>query len=127
MQLFVERARAAAAGLRADRGARAGGGGTSAVASTASRSRSSSRPPRTRSLSVEQIDARLGDRFRLLTGGARTALPRQQTLRATLDWSYDLLAEAERVVLRRLAVFPGSFAIEAASAVRPIQASTSSR
>jgi predicted ATPase len=58
---------------------------------------------RTRSLSVEQINARLGDRFRLLTGGARTALPRQQTLRATIDWSYDLLSEDERVVLRRLA------------------------
>jgi predicted ATPase/DNA-binding winged helix-turn-helix (wHTH) protein len=72
---------------------------------------------RTRSLSVEQINARLGDRFHLLTGGARTALPRQQTLRATLDWSYDLLSEDERVVLRRLAVFPGSFTVEAASAV----------
>jgi predicted ATPase/DNA-binding winged helix-turn-helix (wHTH) protein len=72
---------------------------------------------RTRSLSVEQISARLADRFRLLTGGSRTALPRQQTLRATLDWSYDLLTEDERVVLRRLSVFPGSFAVEAASAV----------
>jgi predicted ATPase len=68
---------------------------------------------RTRSLSVEQINARLGDRFRLLTGGARTALPRQQTLRATIDWSYDLLSEDERVVLRRLAIFPGSFAVVA--------------
>ena len=72
---------------------------------------------RARSLSVEQINARLGERFRLLTGGSRTALPRQQTLRATLDWSYDLLGEDERVVLRRLSVFPGSFTVEAASAV----------
>jgi predicted ATPase/DNA-binding winged helix-turn-helix (wHTH) protein len=64
---------------------------------------------RIRSLSVEQISARLSDRFRLLTGGTRTALPRQQTLRATLDWSYDLLAEDERVVLRRLALFPWQF------------------
>jgi predicted ATPase/DNA-binding winged helix-turn-helix (wHTH) protein len=72
---------------------------------------------RARSLSVEQINARLGDRFRLLTGGSRTALPRQQTLRATLDWSYDLLAEGERVVLRRLSIFPGSFTLEAAAAV----------
>ena len=72
---------------------------------------------RARSLSVEQINARLADRFRLLTTGARTALPRQQTLRATLDWSYDLLCEDERVVLRRLAIFPGSFTVEAASAV----------
>ncbi len=72
---------------------------------------------RVRSLSIEQINARLDDRFRLLTGGNRTALPRQQTLRATLDWSYDLLAGDERVVLRRLAVFPGSFTLEAAAAV----------
>ena len=72
---------------------------------------------RIRSMSIEQINARLHDRFRLLTGGDRTALPRQQTLRATLDWSYDLLAEQERAVLRRLAIFPGSFTLEAASAV----------
>jgi predicted ATPase/DNA-binding winged helix-turn-helix (wHTH) protein len=72
---------------------------------------------RIRSFSVEQILARIDDRFRLLTHGSRAALPRQQTLRATLDWSYDLLAEDERVLLRRLAVFPGSFSLEAASAV----------
>ncbi len=77
---------------------------------------------RIRSLSVEQINARLNNRFRLLTGGIRTALPRQQTLRATLDWSYDLLAEEERVVLRRLAVFPGTFALEAASSIASDQA-----
>jgi len=53
----------------------------------------------------------------LLTGGRRTALPRQQTLRATLDWSYELLSEPERAVLRRLAVFPGGFTLEAASTV----------
>ena len=51
---------------------------------------------------MEQIAARLDDRFRLLTGGSRTLLPRQQTLRALIDWSYDLLSEAERVLLRRL-------------------------
>jgi predicted ATPase/DNA-binding winged helix-turn-helix (wHTH) protein len=72
---------------------------------------------RIRSLSVEQIHARLDDRFRLLTGGSRTALPRQRTLRATLDWSYELLAEGERAVLRRLAVFSGGFTLEAASSV----------
>ena len=72
---------------------------------------------RTRSLSVEQINSRLHDRFKLLTGGNRMALPRQQTLRAMLDWSHDLLAEDERVVLRRLAIFPGSFTLEAAAAV----------
>jgi predicted ATPase/DNA-binding winged helix-turn-helix (wHTH) protein len=72
---------------------------------------------RARSLSIEQINARLGNRFRLLTSGARGALPRQQTLRATFDWSYDLLAEDERIVLRRLAVFTGSFTLDAACAV----------
>src|SRR5690349_7823711 len=72
---------------------------------------------RARSLSVEQINARLSDRFRLLTGGSRTALPRQQTLRATLDWSYDLLAEDERAILRRISIFPATFTVEAASAV----------
>src|SRR5207248_8869613 len=55
---------------------------------------------RARSLSVEQINARLSQRFRLLVDGSRAALPRQQTLRATLDWSYDLLVEDERTVLR---------------------------
>ena len=53
----------------------------------------------------------------LLTGGRRTALPRHQTLRATLDWSYELLTEPERVVLRRLAIFAGTFSLEAAGAV----------
>jgi predicted ATPase len=65
-------------------------------------------------LRVEQIAARLDDRFRLLTGGSRTAMPRQQTLRALIDWSYDLLAEPERVLLRRLAVFAGGWTLEAA-------------
>ncbi|MGH2602335.1 MAG: ATP-binding protein, partial [Dehalococcoidia bacterium] len=68
-------------------------------------------------LTVEQIAARLSDRFRLLTGGSRTALPRHQTLRATLDWSYDLLTTQERAFLRRLAVFAGGFALEAVEAV----------
>jgi predicted ATPase/DNA-binding winged helix-turn-helix (wHTH) protein len=72
---------------------------------------------RVRSLSIEQINERLNDRFKLLTGGTRTALPRQQTLRATLDWSYDLLAEDERTVLRRLAILAGGFTLEAASMV----------
>jgi len=72
---------------------------------------------RVRALSVDAIAERLSDRFRLLTGGDRTALPRQQTLRALIDWSYDLLIEAERVVLRRLAVFAGGWTLEAAEAV----------
>jgi predicted ATPase len=65
---------------------------------------------------VGGLAARLDDRFGVLTSGRRTALPRQQTLRATIDWSYDLLPEAERVILRRLAVFRGPFTIAAAVA-----------
>ena len=68
-------------------------------------------------LSVEQIAARLDDRFRLLTGGARTGLPHHQTLRATIDWSHDLLSEPERVLFRRFSVFAGGFSLEAAEAV----------
>ena len=68
-------------------------------------------------LGLEELAARLDDRFRLLTGGHRTALPRQQTLRATLDWSYELLPKPERLVLRHLAVFVGGFTLAAASAV----------
>jgi non-specific serine/threonine protein kinase len=72
---------------------------------------------RVRSLSVAQIAARLEDRFQLLTGGNRAALPRQRTLQAAIDWSYDLLTEAERVLLRRLSVFAGGWSLEAAEAV----------
>ncbi len=72
---------------------------------------------RVASFGVEGIAARLDDRFRLLTSGNRTALPRHQTLRATLDWSYELLSERERVVLRRLAVFAGGFTLDSASEI----------
>jgi predicted ATPase/DNA-binding CsgD family transcriptional regulator len=72
---------------------------------------------RTRVLTVEQIGDRLNDRFGLLTGGGRAALPRHQTLRTTIDWSYDLLAVAERMLLRRLCVFSGRFALEDVEAV----------
>ncbi len=72
---------------------------------------------RVRVLSVEQVAQRLDDRFRLLTGGSRTALPRQQTLRALIDWSYDLLTEPEKRLLNRLAVFVGGWTLEAAEAV----------
>jgi len=72
---------------------------------------------RVKAMSVDQISARLDDRFRLLTGGSRTALPRQQTLRATIDWSYDLLSEKEKVLLRRLSVFAGGWTLEAAEKV----------
>jgi predicted ATPase/class 3 adenylate cyclase len=72
---------------------------------------------RVRALPVEKLNERLDDRFRLLTGGSRTALPHQQTLRALIDWSYDLLTEAERALLRRLSVFAGGWTLEAAEAV----------
>ncbi|MFJ9948897.1 ATP-binding protein [Kitasatospora sp. NPDC091207] len=72
---------------------------------------------RLRALSVEQIDARLNDRFRLLTGGSRTALPRHQTLRTTIGWSHELCTEQERLLWARLSVFAGSFDLEAAEFV----------
>ncbi|MDX1437192.1 MAG: adenylate/guanylate cyclase domain-containing protein, partial [Anaerolineales bacterium] len=72
---------------------------------------------RLRMLAVDQIAARLNDRFRLLTGGRRTALPRQQTLQALIDWSWNLLDEQEQVLLRRLSVFSGGWTLEAAQAV----------
>ncbi|WP_128979390.1 BTAD domain-containing putative transcriptional regulator [Streptomyces roseicoloratus] len=72
---------------------------------------------RLRLLTARQIADRLDDRFRLLTSGARTVLPRQQTLRAVVDWSWDLLDEDERTVLRRLSVFRGGCDLEAAEAV----------
>jgi len=72
---------------------------------------------RVKVLPLDEIARRLDDRFRLLTGGSRTALPRQQTLRAAIEWSYDLLAEEERRLLRRLSVFAGGFAL---SSVEPV-------
>src|SRR5260370_1438997 len=72
---------------------------------------------RAAALGIDGVAARLDDRFRLLAGGHRTAMPRHQTLRATLDWSYELLTEPERVVLRGLAIFAGGFTLEVASAV----------
>jgi predicted ATPase/class 3 adenylate cyclase len=72
---------------------------------------------RTRVLHVEQILARLDDRFHLLTAGSRTALPRQQTLHALVDWSYDLLSETERRLFSRLSIFSGGWTLEAAEAI----------
>src|SRR5205823_4585788 len=72
---------------------------------------------RVRSLSVEDVNQRLDQRFRLLTGGSRTALPRQQTLRALIDWSYDLLNDPERALLQRLSVFAGGWSLESAEEV----------
>ncbi len=72
---------------------------------------------RVKALPVEQIAERLRDRFRLLRNGPRSAVPRHQTLRAAVDWSYDLLTVPERVLLRRLAIFAGGWTLEAAEAV----------
>jgi non-specific serine/threonine protein kinase len=72
---------------------------------------------RVRSLTIEEIKGRLNNRFNLLTEGARTALPRQQTLRATLDWSYELLREDEKALLAKLSVFSGSWLSKAARQV----------
>ena len=72
---------------------------------------------RVSAMTVDQIAARLDDRFRLLTGGSRTALPRQQTLKALIDWSWDLLSEAEHGLLRGLSVFTGGWTLEGAEAV----------
>jgi predicted ATPase/DNA-binding SARP family transcriptional activator len=72
---------------------------------------------RVKALPLEHIARRLDDRFRLLTTGSRTALPRHQTLRATVEWSYDMLFDAERVVFTSVSVFAGSFDLDAATAV----------
>ncbi len=70
--------------------------------------------PWLRTLTAAQLAERLDDRFALLTGGSRTALPRHQTLRAVVDWSWDLLSERERALARRLAIFPGGATLAAA-------------
>ncbi|MGD0561038.1 MAG: BTAD domain-containing putative transcriptional regulator [Streptosporangiaceae bacterium] len=70
-----------------------------------------------RTMSIDQLAHRLDDRFRLLTSGSRTALPRHKTLRAVVDWSWELLTDAERMVLRRLSVFSGGASLEAAERV----------
>ncbi|MGY0005533.1 AfsR/SARP family transcriptional regulator [Micromonospora sp. I033] len=72
---------------------------------------------RLRTMTAAQVDTRLDDRFRLLTGGSRTALPRHQTLRAVVDWSWDLLDDGERALWRRLAVFAGGATLEAVERV----------
>jgi predicted ATPase/class 3 adenylate cyclase len=114
--LFVERARAANAGFRIN--------SQNAAAVLEVCTRLDGIPlaielaaARVRMLSVEQIALRLNDRFRLLTGGSRAALPRQQTLRALVGWSYTLLQDVERVLFRRLSVFAGGWTLEAAEAV----------
>jgi predicted ATPase/class 3 adenylate cyclase len=74
---------------------------------------------RVKVFTAEQIAVRLDDRFRLLTGGSRTALPRQQTLGALIDWSYDLLSDHEQELFRRLSVFAGGWSYEAAESICP--------
>jgi non-specific serine/threonine protein kinase len=73
--------------------------------------------PRVRSMSIEEVNRRLDQRFGLLTGGSRTALPRHRTLRAMIDWSYDLLSDAEQALLCRLSVFSGGWTLDAAEQV----------
>ena len=72
---------------------------------------------RTKVLSVQEISARLGDSFRVLTAGSRTATSRQRTLHATMDWSHELLCQKERVLFRRLSVFAGGFTLEAVESI----------
>lgn len=72
---------------------------------------------RVKLLSVKALLEKLDDRFRVLTGGSRTLLPRQQTLRALIDWSYDLLSDSERTLFRRLSIFSGGFTLEIAGTV----------
>ena len=72
---------------------------------------------RAASLGVAEVLARLDDRFALLISGRRTALPKHRTLRATLDWSHELLPGSERVLLRRLAIFTAEFSLNAANVV----------
>ena len=72
---------------------------------------------RVRAISLEEIERRLDDCFQLLTGGSRTALPRQQTLRALIDWSYDLLSSQEKKLFARVSVFAGSWSLKAAEAI----------
>ena len=114
VQLFIERARAAESRFSPDRHV------ANAIAAVCRRLDGMPlaielAAARAAALGVEQIAARLDDRFNLLAGGRRTALPRQQTLRATLDWSYELLPEPERAVLRHLSLFAGGLTLEAAS------------
>lgn len=72
---------------------------------------------RVRSITVDEINTRLNQRFRLLTGGSRTSVPRQQTLRSLIDWSYDLLNSEEQSMLRRLSVFAGGWSLESAEEI----------
>jgi predicted ATPase/DNA-binding SARP family transcriptional activator len=117
VRLFVERAEAVAPNWRLDRNA-------SAVVRICSRLDGiplaiELAAARLKILAAEQIAARLDDRFHLLTDGSRMALPRHRTLKGAIDWSYELLSDRERALLRRLAVFAGGWTLEAAEAICP--------
>ena len=108
-ELFCSRARAAQPAAHTGSGG-IGGGGPDLPAAFGIPLALELAAARTRALTVDEIADRLDDRFNLLKGASRLALPQHQTLRAAMDWSYDLLSPDERVVLRRMAVFPGTFA-----------------
>ena len=116
VRLFVERAAAAAPSFSVDR-APPPPWRTFATGWTAFRWRWSWRRRAFASLTVDELNSRLDQRFRILTGGSRTALPRQQTLRALIDWSYNLLNDGERTLLSRLSVFAGGWSLEAAEEI----------
>ena len=116
VRLFVERAAAAQSGFRLD--------ALNAPAVVQVCARLDGLPlaielaaARVQILTVQQIAQRLDDRFRLLTGGSRTSVPRHQTLSALIGWSYELLSEPERRLLQRLSVFAGGWTLEAAEAI----------
>jgi predicted ATPase/DNA-binding winged helix-turn-helix (wHTH) protein len=116
VQLFVERARAAEPHFAPDRRL------TATIAAICRRLDGiplaiELAAARASALGIEELASRLDDRFLILSGGRRTAFPRHRTLRAALDWSYELLSEPERVILRRLAVFAGAFGLDAVRAV----------
>ena len=111
VMLFTERASSASGIFRVD-GLEPGGGREPVPAARRPALAIELAAVRTRVLSVEQILDRLGNRFALLTGGSRAALPRHHTLRTTIEWSHDLLGPDERTLLRRLCVFAGRFTLE---------------
>jgi predicted ATPase/class 3 adenylate cyclase len=118
VRLFVDRAQAAQRGFRLD------AANAAAVAEVCAQLDGiplalELAAARVRALSVEAIAERIGDRFRLLKTSDQTVLPRQRTLRALIDWSYDLLSVAERALFARLSVFAGGWTLEAAEAVTP--------
>ena len=117
VQLFVERARLQKPDFYGDRSVMHRPSPSCAPGSTAFRWRWSWRPRECARCRSSEINERLHDRFKLLTGGSRVALERQQTLRALVNWSYDLLQENEQIVLDRLSVFVGGFDLAAAEAV----------